>query len=108
MASEQKDMECLEGEFTKSIDDKMRGISLDNIIIDDHLATECPIFNIGSFFTVWNKSQGWGIEPLITNPYKMDGEIPLVFINLGRVQFFFENKWLYKKVYKYIYGEELD
>lgn len=95
-------------EWKNPVDDKLRGISFDNIIIDDPLATECPTFEIGSFFSVWNRSQGWGVEPLITNPYRMDGEIPLVFIHLGRVQFFFENKWLYKKVYKYIYGEEIE
>lgn len=33
-------------------------------------------------------------------PYALDGEIPLVFLKIGCIQFCFDSKWLYKKLYK--------
>lgn len=45
-----------------------------------------------------------GIEVLETFPYEMDGQTPYIYINLFFLSICFENKWLYKKIYKKKYG----
>jgi hypothetical protein len=62
----------------------------------------------GSFgpvsFMLFDKSTGPLIELVETHPYLPDGEIPIIMLNIGRLCIFFENKFLYKLIYKRKYG----
>ena len=52
---------------------------------------------------IWKKPK-ISIEALETQPYEFDGSIPMVFIQMGWLEFIVTNKWLYKKVYTRKYG----
>ncbi len=38
--------------------------------------------------------------PIETEPYQLDGETPIVFLQVGWIELCFENKWIYKHLYK--------
>jgi hypothetical protein len=80
--------------------------SLDNIEIPKD--TNYPIFELGSWFMVWKESIDWGVNLCETFPYAPDGEVPLIFIDMGRCQITVDSRWLYKTIYERKYGERLD
>lgn len=51
---------------------------------------------------VW-KHFKFKIEFLETYPYKIDGEVPMIFVYLGPIELVFENKFIYKYLYKLKY-----
>ena len=89
----------------KSIDEvlheKVNEINWDNII---------PLFTFhvfGVLFSIYKRFK-FGIEALETSPYKADGDFPLIFLDIGFLSLTFENKKIYKYLYKKKYGEELN
>lgn len=40
-----------------------------------------------------------------TYPYAPDGDVPLIFLRLGWFEFLFNNKFIYKTIYKRRYNE---
>ena len=89
----------------KSIDEKISeeilDIDFDNII---------PLFDFhifGVLFSIHKRFE-FGIEALETFPYRADGEVPIIFLDIGFLSLTFENKSIYKYLYKKKYGEELD
>lgn len=63
------------------------------------------IFGLGVLF--W-KNFEFTFDICETSPYAPDGDVPLIFAKIGWVEFIFENKRIYKYVYKKRYGYELD
>ena len=51
-------------------------------------------------YVLLTKSSNFFLDILETYPYKPDGEIPLIFLTIGRVHITFENKFLYSFLYK--------
>jgi len=69
-----------------------------------------PFFNISIFnvhFSLY-KIREMYLDFCETNPYRPDGEIPLIFLRMGHLEIVFESKKLYKYLYKKKYNEELD
>lgn len=56
-----------------------------------------PIF---SNLLVYKSYQGFSMELCLTEPYCPNGEVPLIFIKLGFVEFIVESKWLYRRLYE--------
>ena len=92
----------------KSIDEKLNeeiiNIDFNNIV---------PLFSFkifGILFSVYKRFE-FDIEMLETSPYRTDGKIPLIFlifVDIGFLSLTFENKKLYKYLYRKKYREELD
>lgn len=59
------------------------------------------ILNI-SFF-IWDYKE-YRIELVETYPYELDGQTPMLMIQIGTVEFMFYSKVLYKFIYKRKYG----
>lgn len=69
-----------------------------------------PILNfqvLGVMFSIYKRLE-FGISFLETFPYKADGDIPLIFLNIGFAEIMFESKRVYKYLYKLKYKEELN
>lgn len=85
-------------------------MDFDKIIIDEIKSFEFnyPVFELGAWFSIWKQSVGWGVTLCETYPYAPDGEVPLVFIDIGKCQIMLDSPKLYKFFYKRKYGEVLD
>ena len=86
-----------------NLDEKIRK-DMEEVII------ECPILDFyifGTSFLFYRKPELF-FDICETHPYAPDGDIPLIFIRLGWLEIIFESKWIYKKVYKRRYGEDLE
>jgi len=76
---------------------------LDGILLD---TSENPIFFktvLGITLFVWKK---FILEKgiITTEPYTWDGDYPIIYFRLGWLELMFENKRLYKFLYKREYG----
>ena len=57
-------------------------------------------FTVGNVTVfVWKKPE-FHMTAMETSPYELDGETPLVFIQVGLVEVVFESKTLYKYLYR--------
>jgi len=56
-----------------------------------------PIF---SNLLIYKSYQGFSVELCLTEPYCPNGEVPLVFVMCGFIEFIVESKWLYRKIYE--------
>lgn len=71
---------------------------------------DCPIFSIYIFKVtvfIWRKFDIY-LDFLETNPYALDGTIPIIFLRLGFLEISFYSKKIYKYLYKRKYNERLD
>ena len=57
----------------------------------------------GLFIWVWKKPQLY-IEVMETEPYQFDGEMPTVCLKIAWFEFWFDNKTLYKYLYRRKWG----
>lgn len=67
-----------------------------------------PIFSFHLFgvtFFMW-KTFEFEIDALDTAPYAPNGEIPMLFFRFAWFELIFENKYLYKKIFKMKYKYE--
>lgn len=71
---------------------------------------DLPLFSIdilSSTVFTWRRWEVY-VDFLETNPYRPDGDVPMVFIRLGFLEISLYSKKLYKFLYKKKYKEELD
>lgn len=67
-----------------------------------------PIYDFqisGLSILIWKEFR-FGVELLETYPYKEDGEVPMLFILIGPIELIFENKWIYRYLYKRKYKHD--
>lgn len=73
-----------------------------------------PWYNREIYFSIKNVSVlltfKWeiGIDLCETYPYAPDGDVPLIFISCGFIQFTIESKKIYKYLYDKKYGVDLE
>lgn len=88
--------------------DEIIQTAMDNTEISEY----CPLFNfyipIANISIFINKKPNFSFEAIETAPYRLDGEIPMVLINFLWLELLFENKFIYKFLYKQKYGITLD
>lgn len=73
--------------------------------IDKNIKSEWapPVFDFyifGLSILIWKKFE-FQLDVCETMPYQADGSVPLIFWQIGWVQFIFECKWIYKNIYIY-------
>ena len=69
----------------------------------DTLPSPIKSFTIfGISILIW-KHLKFRLEFLEISPYKLDGEVPIIFWELGPIEFIFENKFIYRYLYKLKY-----
>jgi hypothetical protein len=72
--------------------------------IKDTMISPISNFRIGGLSVfIWRKFT-LSLYVLETEPYRMDGEVPMVFLQIGPIEFVFENKFIYKRLYKREFG----
>ena len=78
-----------------NIDDKIKqymdGVKVPTTIFEYHK------FGVSLF--VWKLPEFY-VDVIETEPYQLDGSVPLLMIKIGFVELMFENKLLYKIIYK--------
>lgn len=77
---------------------------------DIDIKNSIPILHFSLFglsFLIW-KDFKFLIEFCETEPYTPNGDIPLIFVQFGWLALVFENKMIYKFMYKRKYGYELE
>lgn len=62
---------------------------------------------LSSTVFLWKKWEVY-VDFLETHPYRLDGDIPIIFVRLGFFEISLYSKKLYKFLYKKKYREELD
>lgn len=55
-----------------------------------------------------NIPEWFTIDLCETFPYAPDGEVPMMFLNIWKLQMWIEWSWLYRKIYKNRYQIELE
>lgn len=69
---------------------------------------DVPIFETYAFgivLWIWKKPELYA-EVVETEPYKLDGEYPMIMIKVAWFEISFDNKRLYRFIYKRKYGRE--
>jgi hypothetical protein len=90
----------------KTIDEILKE-AVENAELDDNRNILFDFYLFGVGFYIYNKFESY-VEFLETFPYREDGDIPMIFLKLGFIEVTFENKKIYKYLYKRKYNEELD
>jgi len=67
---------------------------------DLDLPTPLVDFNLGPIGVFIWKYFDFSVDIIETYPYELDGSYPLIMIQLGWIEFLFENKLIYKYIYK--------
>lgn len=83
-------------------------MNLDEQIKESISKIEFPIpayeFSVGPLSVfVWNKFE-FSLEICETEPYAPDGDVPLIMLKMGWIEFLFYSKTLFKLIYKKRHG----